>query len=75
MRPAPREKPPQISPIFIADTVTLHVSREKDGKLRLSYAGMDDMKVVPPDGCGQAREDLVNSRKRYKKLAAEIGEE
>src|SRR6266436_1549135 len=40
MLPAPRQKPPQISPIFISDKVTLHVSREKDGKLRLGYAGM-----------------------------------
>jgi hypothetical protein len=39
MRPAPREKPPQISPIFISDKVTLHVSREKDGKLHLVDAG------------------------------------
>jgi hypothetical protein len=55
MRPAPREKPPQISPIFISDKVTLHVSREKDGKWRLVYAGWHDAKVVQPDGCGQAR--------------------
>jgi hypothetical protein len=40
MRPAPREKPPQTSPIFISDKVTLHVSREKGGKLCLGYAGM-----------------------------------
>jgi hypothetical protein len=40
MLPAPRQKQPQISPIFISDKVTLHVSREKDGKLRLGYAGM-----------------------------------
>jgi hypothetical protein len=40
MQPAPRQKPPQISPIFISDKVTLHVSREKDRKLRLGYAGM-----------------------------------
>ena len=53
MLPAPRQKAPQISPIFISDKVTLHVSREKDGKLRLVYAGWDDAKVVPPDGCGQ----------------------
>jgi hypothetical protein len=38
--PAPRQKLPEISPIFKADTVTLHVSREKDGKLRLGYAGI-----------------------------------
>jgi hypothetical protein len=55
MRPAPREKPPQISPIFISDKVTLHVSREKDGKLRLVDARWHDAKVVQPDGCGQAR--------------------
>jgi hypothetical protein len=35
MQPAPRPKPPQISPIFIADKVSLAVSREEDGKLRL----------------------------------------
>ena len=35
MLPAPRQKPAQISPIFISDKVTLHVSREKDGKLHL----------------------------------------
>jgi hypothetical protein len=40
MRPAPLQKTPQISPIFISDKVALHVSREKDGKLRLGYAGM-----------------------------------
>jgi hypothetical protein len=40
---------------FISDKVTLHVSREKDGKLRFVYAGWDDTKVVQPDGCGQAR--------------------
>jgi len=44
-----------ISPIFTADKVTLAVSREKDGKLRLVYAASDDATVVQPDGCGQAR--------------------
>jgi hypothetical protein len=43
------------APIFISDKVTLHVSREKDWKLRLVYAGWDVAKVVQPDGCGQAR--------------------
>jgi hypothetical protein len=38
MQPAPRQKPLQISPIFISDKVTLHVSREKDGKSGLLYA-------------------------------------
>jgi hypothetical protein len=40
MLPAPRRKLPEISPIFISDKVTLHISREKDGKLRLGYAEM-----------------------------------
>jgi hypothetical protein len=40
MLPAPCQKQPQISPIFISDKVTLHVSGEKDGKLRLGYAGV-----------------------------------
>jgi hypothetical protein len=55
MLPAPCQKQPQISPIFISDKVTLPVSREKDGKLHLVDAGWDDTKVVPPDGYGQAR--------------------
>ena len=55
MLPAPREKQPQISPIFISDKVTLPVSREKDGKLHLVDAGLDDTKVVQPNGYGQAR--------------------
>jgi hypothetical protein len=55
MLPAPRQKLPEISPIFKADTARLHVSREKDGKLHLVDAGWDDTKVVQPDGCGQAR--------------------
>jgi hypothetical protein len=38
MLPAPRQKQPRISPIFISDKVTLHVSREKDGKSGLLYA-------------------------------------
>jgi hypothetical protein len=33
LAPAPRQKKPQISPIFKADTVRLQVSREKDRKL------------------------------------------
>jgi hypothetical protein len=39
----------------ISNKVTLHISREKDGKFRLVCAGWDDTKVVQPDGCGQAR--------------------
>jgi hypothetical protein len=53
--PAPRQKQPQISPIFISDKVTIHVSREKDKELHLVDAGWDDTKVVQPDGCGQVR--------------------
>jgi radical SAM superfamily enzyme YgiQ (UPF0313 family) len=53
--PTPLQKTPQISPIFKADTVRLHVSREKDGKLRLVHARRDDAKIVQLDGCGQAR--------------------
>jgi hypothetical protein len=35
MLPAPRQKQPQISPIFISDKVTIHVSREKDKEIAL----------------------------------------
>jgi len=43
--PPPPQKLP-IAPIFIADSVSLAVSREKDGKLRLVYTGWDDIKVA-----------------------------
>jgi len=33
-----RQKTPDILPIFKADKVTLHVSRQEDGKLRLVHA-------------------------------------
>jgi hypothetical protein len=49
MRPTPRASSSPIAPIFKADSVSLHVSREKDGKLRLVYAGWEDAKVVQPD--------------------------
>ena len=39
-----------ITPIFIADKISLAVSREKDGKLRVVYAGWGDAKVVEPSG-------------------------
>ena len=55
MAPTPRQKLSDISPIFKADTVRLHVSREKDKELHLVHARWDDAKVVQPDGCGQAR--------------------
>jgi hypothetical protein len=51
--PHPQKLP--MAPIFIADSVSLAVSREKDGKLRIVYAGWDDAKVVQPGGYGQAR--------------------
>ena len=35
--------------------VWFHVSRKKDGKLRVVYAGWDDPKIVQQDGCGHAR--------------------
>ena len=40
----------RVQPIFTADSVTLVVSRENDGKSRLVYAGWDDVSVVQPDG-------------------------
>jgi hypothetical protein len=55
LTPTPQRKTVQISPIFISDKVTLHVSREKGAKFRLVCAGWDDTEVVQPDGCGQAR--------------------
>jgi hypothetical protein len=55
MAPPPHPKTPPISPIFTADSVTLVVSREKDRKSRLVYAGWDDVRVFQPDRCGQAR--------------------
>jgi hypothetical protein len=42
MRPDPTPKSPQISPLFKADAVTLAVSAQKDGKLRLVYARLVD---------------------------------
>jgi hypothetical protein len=35
-----------IDPVFSADSVVLAILAEKDGKLRLVYAGWDDTKVV-----------------------------
>jgi hypothetical protein len=55
MAPTPQAQKLPIAPVFIADKVSLAVSREKDGKLRLVFAGWDEAKVVQPDGCGQAR--------------------
>jgi len=52
MPPTPHPKTPPISPIFTADNVTLVVSREKDC---WCTPDGDDVSVVQPDGCGQAR--------------------
>jgi hypothetical protein len=53
LSPLPQKLP--IAPIFIADSISLAVSREKDSKLRIVYAGWDNANVVQPDGHGQAR--------------------
>jgi hypothetical protein len=45
LRPAPRRKFLEISPIFKVGSVTLDVSREKDGKLHMVDAGWDDAKA------------------------------
>jgi len=42
MRPTAHQKVPEISSILIAEKITLHVSREKDRKLRVVYAGWDE---------------------------------
>jgi hypothetical protein len=54
--PLPQNLP--IAPIFIGEKVSLAVSREKDGKLRIVHAGWDDVNVVQPDRYGQARRAL-----------------
>jgi hypothetical protein len=41
----PTSKAP-IAPIFIADSVSLAVSREKDWEIAPVYAGWDDVKVI-----------------------------
>ena len=46
MRPDSAQKSRPIDPVFRADSVVLAISAEKDGKLRLVYAGWDDTKVV-----------------------------
>jgi hypothetical protein len=45
MAPTPLQKTPQISPILKADTVRLHVSREKDGNRAWSTPGSDAAKA------------------------------
>jgi hypothetical protein len=46
MRPTPPIAKLPIAPIFIADKDSLAVSPEKDGELRIAYAGWNDVKVV-----------------------------
>jgi hypothetical protein len=46
MRPTPLSQKLPIAPIFIAEKVSLAVSREKGGELHLIYAGWDDAKVL-----------------------------
>ena len=50
----PMQKLP-IAPIFIADKISLAVSREKDRKLRVVYAGWGDAKVVEPSEVSELR--------------------
>ena len=52
---AGKQKTPDISPIFKADSVMLGVSREKDGKLRLAYARWDYAKIVRPSAMKTCR--------------------
>jgi hypothetical protein len=52
VRPTPLPQKLPIAPIFIADSVSLAVSREKDRKLRIVYAWWDEAKVVQSDGYG-----------------------
>jgi len=54
LAPPPRPQKLLIAPIFIADSVSLAVSREKDGKLRIVYAGWENANVgrVPPGKVG-----------------------
>ncbi len=45
----PLDKSGSDHPDFKADSVSLAASPEKEGKLRLVYAGSDDFEVVQPD--------------------------
>jgi hypothetical protein len=53
MLPAPLQKTPQISPIFISDKVTLPVSREKGAKFPLVCAEWDDRGSFSPTAAGK----------------------
>jgi hypothetical protein len=37
----------KIPPLFKADTATVTCARHVDGKIRVTYGGWDDAKVVP----------------------------
>ena len=56
MAPPPHPKTPPISPIFTADSVTLVVSREKDGKLRLVSDERERGRSVPNCKAGGRKE-------------------
>ena len=50
-QPAPEAKPPVSRfgpPLFRADTANLAFSADKEGKVRIVYAGWDDAKVLTP---------------------------
>ena len=63
MRPTPLSQKLPIAPIFIAHSVTPTTSRQKDGKLRIVYAGWDGAKVVQVHqvlgASGKLRADLT----------------
>jgi hypothetical protein len=52
--------------------VRLHVSREKDGKLRLADAGWDDTKVVQPDGRAEHRVEVQELQAQIAELRGEF---
>jgi hypothetical protein len=65
MLPAPRQKQPQISPIFICDKVTLHVSREKDKENAL---GRCRMGRLDPERYAFEMNDTVKSEGFFRSL-------
>ena len=46
---------PQIDPLFRADTVSPTFTAEKDGRVKVTYRGWDDHKVVPPGHAFEVR--------------------
>ena len=61
MSAVPRQKPAPISPIFIGDSVTLHVSREKDGKLPLVDPGRTTLRSFIRDHLNHRGAALVRA--------------